>query len=101
MISNTRTIILPNKVIITNRPQFSRSRLSIRLRFSVAEAVVRRKSAEGETLGSLGEVDGADLASGGRTMSSDLEPGRSREMLRFCRSENLGIGSELGRGEFE
>lgn len=76
------------------------SRWRILLRFSVATAVslsLKKSNPDPPT----GE-EGADLACGFTSTSSDRSnSGNSSEMLRFCRRENLGIGSELGGGELE
>lgn len=47
----------------------------------------------------VGEA-GADLGRGGRSIPDDGK-GNSKDTLLFWRSENLGIGKELGGGEFE
>ena len=72
--------------------------MRILLKFSVAEAALTKKSAEDDFDSDFGET-GADFAPG-RIKSWDSIGGSSRETLRFSRSENLGMGSELGGGEF-
>ena len=61
--------------------------------------VLRKKSSSDEPDFLVGE-EGADLDNGWRVIS-DGGPGSSREMLRFWRRENFGMGRELGGGEFE
>lgn len=70
----------------------------MRRRVLVAESAISNTSL-GEGLRSLGEA-GADLEKGGKSIS-DATVGKSRETVLFGLSENLGIGKELGGGEFE
>lgn len=69
----------------------------MRRRFSVAEAVSRKKPEACERDAPEGE-DGADFETGWGFISAS-RLGSSREMLRFWRRENFGIGKELGGGE--
>lgn len=74
-------------------------RLRMRHRVLVAESVLPNRSLiEGEC--SLAGDAGADLASGCILISGE-ELGRSRDTVLLGRTENLGIGKELGGGEFE
>lgn len=54
----------------------------------------------GEGLRSLVGEAGADLEIGNKSYSDDIE-GNSRDTVLFGFSENLGMGKELGGGEFE
>lgn len=71
-------------------------RLRIRRRFLVAKSV----KSLGEGYGSLVGEGGADLAMA-CIFITGAEPGKSSETVRFGRIENLGMGKELGGGEFE
>ena len=74
----------------------------ILLRFSVAIAVAVSLSLKKSYLDPPTGDEGADLACGLTSTSSERSTGgSSREMLRFWRRENLGMGSELGGGELE
>lgn len=64
----------------------------------VAVALLRKSLME--VVASLEGEDGADLEIGWN-VTSDFGTGISRDILRFCRRENLGMGNELGGGEFE
>lgn len=54
----------------------------------------------GEGLRSLVGEAGADLATGCKS-ASEAKVGKSRETVLLGLSENLGMGKELGGGEFE
>lgn len=71
----------------------------MRHRVLVAESALSNRSlVKGEC--SLAGDAGADLASGRISISGE-QLGRSRDTVLFGRTENLGIGKELGGGEFE
>lgn len=65
----------------------------------MAESVLTN-TIPGEGLCSLVGDAGADLAMG-RKLISDAEAGNSRETVLLGLRENLGMGKELGGGEFE
>lgn len=74
-------------------------RLRMRRRVSVAKSALSKRS-PGEGERSLVGDAGADLACGCISISGE-ELGRSRDTVLFGLTENLGIGKELGGGEFE
>jgi hypothetical protein len=77
------------------------SRLRMRRRVFVAESALRNKSFI-DGLCSLEGEAGADLAVGCTLKSVPWFTGKSRDTVRFGGLiENLGIGKELGGGEFE
>lgn len=71
----------------------------MRRRVLVADSAVRKRSLL-EGLYSLVGDGGADLASV-CILISEAEPGNSSDTVLFGRTENLGMGKELGGGEFE
>lgn len=76
--------------------------MRILLKFSVAEAVLlTKRSGEDDEpdADDVGEA-GADFEAAGWVESRVSIGGSSRETLRFWRRENLGMGTELGGGEF-
>jgi len=74
----------------------------ILLRFSVAIALAIASSLKKSYPDPSTGDEGADLACSLTSTSSEHSTGgSSREMLRFWRRENLGMGSELGGGELE
>lgn len=75
------------------------SRLRMRRKVLVADSALRNRSLL-EGLCSLVGDEGADFAIGCILRSGD-EPGNSRDTVLFDWIENLGIGKELGGGEFE
>lgn len=74
-------------------------RLRMRRRVCVAESAWTKRSLVDGECSLLGD-GGADLATG-RISNSGEEPGKSRDTVLFGLTENLGIGKELGGGEFE
>ena len=74
-------------------------RLRMRRNVLVAESALTKKPLLEEEYSLVGEA-GADLAVGCISMSGG-ERGRSRDTVLLGRTENLGIGKELGGGEFE
>lgn len=73
----------------------------MRRKVFVAESSQRKISLV-QLLNSLVGDEGADLAIGWRVLTiSGVERGNSSDTVLFGRSENLGIGKELGGGEFE
>jgi hypothetical protein len=86
-------------------PSIQQSAISnwrILLRFSVAIALAVSLSLKNSYPDPPTGDEGADLACGLTSTSSERSTGgSSREMLRFCRRENLGMGRELGGGELE
>lgn len=71
----------------------------MRRRVLVAESTVRNRSFVDGLSSLVGEA-GADLAVG-YTLIPGSETGNSSDTVRFGLIENLGIGRELGGGEFE
>ena len=78
-------------------------RLRMRHRVLVAESALssKRSLVKGRSKRSLLGEEGADLATRRISIPGEEEPGRSRDTVLFGRTENLGIGKELGGGEFE
>jgi hypothetical protein len=73
----------------------------MRRKVFVAESALRSKSLI-EGLCSLEGEAGADLAFGCTSKSASSDTGKSSDTVRFGGLiENLGIGKELGGGEFE
>lgn len=72
----------------------------MRRRVCVAESVLSDKT-PGDGLRSRVGDAGADLAKGGKSMPKGEVVGRSRETVLLGLTENLGMGKELGGGEFE
>lgn len=75
------------------------SRLRMRRSVLVAESALSNKSL-GEALRSLMGEAGADFAMGWKSISEAIV-GKSRETVLLGCMENLGMGNELGGGEFE
>ena len=73
----------------------------MRRKVFVAESALRNKSPIHGLCSLEGEA-GADLAVGSTLKSVPWDTGKSRDTVRFGGLiENLGIGKELGGGEFE
>jgi hypothetical protein len=77
--------------------QSIKSRLRIRRRCIVAESAL--KTGLSLEWAPVGE-DGAELKAGRKSIQEFAE-GKSRETVRIGWRENLGMGTELGGGEFE
>lgn len=74
-------------------------RLRMRRSVSVAESALWKISLVKGLCPLVGDA-GADLAIG-CISTSGPEPGNSSDTVLFGRTENFGIGKELGGGEFE
>lgn len=73
----------------------------MRRRFFVADSSLSRKFPEKGVMRSLVGDEGADLAMEKRLNFGADEEGKSSDTVLLGRDENLGIGKELGGGEFE